>query len=159
MCSWPELIPAIVTGNRSTTFCIVCRYKVSIHTQVLQGRVSSKSVDPYQTKPTPRRVCGTRRKKITTPGRQILFDKEILFEKEEVQPNSPNGWRKEIKKLLDLALRKTRLLLCWRLGRPRTTWRSRLTRSPAVVPSSQRTTCSSWFREAQAAEEVSLTKT
>ena len=42
VCSWPELIPAIETGNRSTMFCIACRYKVSIHTQVLQGRVSSK---------------------------------------------------------------------------------------------------------------------
>ena len=147
MCSWPELIPAIMTGNRSMTFCIICRYKVSIHTQVLQGRVSSKSDDPYLTKPTPRRVCQT----------QILLDKEILFEKEEVQQhNSPSGggrnkksckwWRRIIKKLLDRALRTTRLLSCWRLRRPRTTRRSRLPRSPAVVPSSQRTTCSSWFR-------------
>ena len=148
MCSWPELIPAIETGNRSTMFCITCRYKVSIHTQVLQGRVSSKSVDPYLTKPTPGRVCGTRIKKRSRE--QILFDKEILADKEDVQEdvqsNSPNGWRKIIKKLLDRALRTTRLLSCWRLRRPRTTRRSRLTRSPAVVPSSQRTTCSSWFR-------------
>ena len=35
-----------------------------------------------------------------------------------------------LKKLLDLVLRKTRLL-CWRLGRPRTTRRSRLTGSLA----------------------------
>ena len=42
VCSWPELIPAIETGNRSTMICIACRYKVSIHTQVLQVRVSTK---------------------------------------------------------------------------------------------------------------------
>ena len=139
VCSWPELIPAIETGNRSTMFCIACRYKVSIHTQVLQGRVSSKFFDPYQTKPTPR----TRRRRVCKT--QILLDKEILNEKEEVQ-NSPNGRRKKVKKLLDRARRTTRLLSCWRLSRPRTTQRSRLTGSPVVVPSSQRTTCSSWSR-------------
>ena len=42
VCSWPELIPAIETGNRSTMFCITCRYKVSIRTQVLQVRVSTQ---------------------------------------------------------------------------------------------------------------------
>ena len=120
-------------------FCIACRYKVSIHTQVLQGRVSSKFFDPYQTKPTPR----TRRRRVCKT--QIFLDKEILNEKEEVQ-NSPNGRRKKVKKLLDRARRTTRLLSCWRLSRPRTTQRSRLTGSPVVVPSSHRTTCSSWFR-------------
>ena len=140
VCSWPELIPAIETGNRSTMFCITCRYKVSIHTQVLQGRVSSKFFDPsYLTKPTPRRVCRTRIKKLSR--RQILFD-EANTEKEEVQ-NSPNGRRRKVKKLSDRARRTTRLLSCWRLSRPRTTQRSRLTGSPVVVPSSQRTTCSS----------------
>ena len=123
-------------------FCITCRYKVSIHTQVLQGRVSSKFVDPYLTKPTPRRVCRTRIKKLSR--RQILLD-EANTEKEEVQ-NSPSGRRRKVKKLSDRARRTTRLLSCWRLRRPRTTRRSRLPRSPAVVPSSRRTTCSSWFR-------------
>ena len=131
VCSWPELIPAIETGNRSTMFCITCRYKVSIHTQVLQGRVSSKFVNPYLTKPTPRRVCRARIKKRSR--RQILLDKEILIEKEEVQ-NSPSGRRRKVKKLSDRARRTTRLLSCWRLRRPRTTRRSRLPRSPAVVP-------------------------
>merc|ERR1712055_914180 len=112
VCSWPELIPAIETGNRSTMFCIACRYKVSIHTQVLQGRVPSKFVDPYLTKPTPRSVCRTRIKKLSR--RQILLD-EANTEKEEVQ------------KLSDRARRTTRLLSCWRLSRPRTTERSRLT--------------------------------
>ena len=125
VCSWPELIPAIETGNRSTMFCIVCRYKVSIHTQVLQGRVSSKFVNPYLTKPTPRRVCRARIKKLSR--RQILLD-EANTEKEEVQ-NSPNGRRKKVKKLLDRARRTTRLLSCWRLSRPRTTDQFSLTKT------------------------------
>ena len=41
MCSWPELFPDNVTANRSTTFWVVCSYKISIRTQVLQGRVST----------------------------------------------------------------------------------------------------------------------
>jgi len=126
VCSWPELIPAIETGNRSTMFCIACRYKVSIHTQVLQGRVSSKFVNPYLTKPTPRRVCRARIKKRSR--RQILLDKEILIEKEEVQ-NSPSGRRRKVKKLSDRARRTTRLLSCWRLSRPRTTDQFSLTKT------------------------------
>ena len=123
VCSWPELIPAIETGNRSTMFCITCRYKVSIHTQVLQGRVSSKFVNPYLTKPIPRRVCRTSIKKLSR--RQILLD-EAYTEKEEVQ-NSPSGRRRKVKKLSDWARRTTRLLSCWRLSRPRS--RSSLTKT------------------------------
>ena len=88
VCSWPELIPAIETGNRSTMFCITCRYKVSIRTQVLQVRVSSKFVHPYLTKPIPRRVCNT----------QILLD-EANTEREEVQ-DSPSGRRNESKEVI-----------------------------------------------------------
>ena len=89
VCSWPELIPAIETGNRSTTmFCIICRYKISIRTQVLQVRVSSKFVHPYLTKPIPRRVCNT----------QILLD-EANTEREEVQ-DSPSGRRNESKEVI-----------------------------------------------------------
>merc|ERR1712055_519866 len=90
VCSWPELITAIETGNRSTMFCITCRYKVSIRTQVLQGRFSSKLFNPYLTKPTPRRVCRTSIKKLSR--RQILLD-EANTEREEVQ-NAPKWWRR-----------------------------------------------------------------
>ena len=93
------LIPAIETGNRSTMICITCRYKVSIRTQVLQGRVSTKFVNPYLTKPTPRRVCRTSIKKLSR--RQILLDKANT-EKEEVQEDSPSGKRNESKEVLRL---------------------------------------------------------
>ena len=125
VCSWPELIPAIETGNRSTMICITCRYKVSIRTQVLQGRVSTKFVNPYLTKPTPRRVCRTSIKKLSR--RQVLLDKANT-EKEGVQEDSPSGWKEEqVKKLSDWARRTTRSLSCWRLRRPRS--RSSLTKT------------------------------
>ena len=63
--SWPEQFRVShvshVTGKRSTMFCIVCSYNISIRTQVLQERVSSKSYSSHTMKPTLRRVREGRR--------------------------------------------------------------------------------------------------
>ena len=115
VCSWPELIPAIETGNRSTMICITCRYKVSIRTQVLQGRFSSKLFNPYLTKPTPRRVCRTSIKETLQKANTSRRSKY----REGRFKNAPKWWRRILKKLLDWARRTTRLLSCWRLSRPR----------------------------------------
>ena len=77
VCSWPELIPAIETGNRSTMFCITCRYKFSIRTQVLQVRVSTQFFESLHHE-------GFVKHK--------YFSTEQEAEKEEVQQhNSPSG--------------------------------------------------------------------
>ena len=56
-CSWLEQFPAShVTGQICTTFCLVCSYEFSIHTQLLLLRAYSKSCSHYTTKPTLRRV-------------------------------------------------------------------------------------------------------
>ena len=124
VCSWPELIPAIETGNRSTMICITCRYKVSIRTQVLQVRVSTKFVNPYRTKPTPRRVCWTSIKKLSR--RQILLDVKIPRRK-KYKKTRPVVEGMKVKKFSDWARRTTRSLSCWRLRRPRS--RSSLTKT------------------------------
>ena len=116
MCSWLEQLPVShVTAKRSMTFCLECSYEVSIHTQILQLRVHSKSHSSHTAKATPRRVS----------VRSWGYEEEIAVISEEAQeevcaqkylPAHPKV-RGDMKKLVELSMKRIMLLLCNRLGR------------------------------------------
>ena len=100
-CSWLEQFPAShVTGQICTTFCLVCSYEFSIHTQLLLLRAYSKSCRYYTTKPTLR---WSRSKSDSGPAEAYTR----LYCPEDALATTIGGM---IKKCVKLPLRRTVLL-------------------------------------------------